>query len=71
MNLFVKVVPGAKQIRVEKTLTGLKVHLTEPAKDGKANAQLLRILSDHFLINQSKIKIISGKTSRVKIISLL
>lgn len=44
----------------------IKVNLTAPPEDGKANEQLVEVLSDNLGIDQSRIKITRGKTSRNK-----
>lgn len=44
----------------------LKVKLTCPAVDGKANEQLICLLADYFKVTKNSIRIISGKTSSIK-----
>jgi len=40
-------------------------------KHGKANAELLKKLSRHFKVDLSRIRIVSGMTSRKKIVEIL
>ena len=44
----------------------LKVRITTPPVDGKANEHLLKFLAKTFGIAKSQISLISGKTSREK-----
>ena len=48
----------------------LKVKLTAPPVDGKANDALIKLLADHFDIAKSKIKIAAGATSKNKTIEI-
>ncbi|MCA9407705.1 MAG: DUF167 domain-containing protein [Candidatus Omnitrophica bacterium] len=67
-KVTVKVVPGAKRNLVQKEEEGLKVYLTAPAVDGKANKALIAALAGHFKIKKRQIMIQSGLKSRKKII---
>jgi uncharacterized protein len=40
-------------------------------KHGKANAELLKKLSRHFKVDLSRIRIVSGMTSRKKMVEIL
>ncbi len=44
----------------------LKIRLTAPPTDGKANKHLIKYLSKQFKVKQSAITIVSGHTSRQK-----
>lgn len=46
--------------------TALKVRITAPPVDGKANAQLITFLSKQFNVSKSQVELISGDTSREK-----
>ena len=48
----------------------LKVRLTSPPVEGKANKQLITFLSENFNIKKSEIKIVSGLKSREKLIEI-
>ncbi len=69
-SIMVKVVPGAKQIRIEPMLSGLKIWLTAKPEDGAANRQLIEVLADHFKVSKSSVIIKSGHTSRVKVVAI-
>jgi len=49
----------------------LKVKLTAPPVDGKANEALVELLAEHFDISKSKIKIVKGLTSKNKAIEII
>jgi len=44
----------------------LKIRLTAPPVDGKANAQLLAFLADAFGVAKSQVSLLSGQQSRQK-----
>jgi uncharacterized protein len=72
MRISVKVQPRASKERVVKTLdAGLKVYLNASPVDNKANEALIRILAEYFSVNKSKIKIITGRQSRNKIVDVI
>ena len=48
----------------------LRVRLTAPPVDGAANEALVTLLSDHFRIPRRAITIVSGASSRTKIVEL-
>jgi len=72
MKINVKVVPKSSINMVQTELDGsLKVKLTAPPEKGKANEQLVEILAKHYHINKSKIKILKGMASKMKVIEVL
>lgn len=72
MRLNVKVIPNAKSTAVvSHDGDTMKVRITAPAVDGKANKALLQFLARHFGKKKSQIKLIKGETSRQKIIEIL
>ncbi len=48
----------------------LKVKLTAPPVDGSANSALIDFLSDEWDIPKSRMRIVSGRSSRKKIIEI-
>lgn len=69
MKLFVAAKPGSKFNRVEKIDSDhFRVHLKEPAEDGRANDALLEILADYFGCPRFRLSLLSGHRSRRKII---
>jgi uncharacterized protein (TIGR00251 family) len=75
MKLLVFAKPGAKQASVKKMqdmIPGFdgcfSAAVKEPAEDGRANRAVERALAEHFQVSVSSVKIISGKTTRKKIV---
>jgi len=67
--LKIKVIPNSKLNKIiEKKDDFLKIKLSAPAHEGKANKALINFLSQEFKIAKSKITIIKGKKSREKTI---
>jgi uncharacterized protein len=70
--LAVYVQPGAKSDRIDG-LHGerLKIRISAPPADGKANAQLIRFLARLFGVPQRQVTVVSGMTSRSKRIRIV
>ena len=69
--LTVKVKPNAKQQKIEQQEDGSWiVHLKSPPVDGKANAELIKVLSDRFDVPKSCITIKAGASSKLKRIEI-
>ena len=71
MRISVKVQPGSSKEQVVKNPdTGIKVYLKTAPVDGKANAALVKVLSEYFNVAKSKIKLVAGKQSRNKVVDV-
>lgn len=71
MKIFVKVKPKAAEEKVMKlSETNFKVLVQEPPEKGKANRALIRVLADYFKTPQSNVRVVSGSTSKIKIIEI-
>ena len=70
MIIKVKVIPSAKKNLIKKEGEILKVYLTAPAVDGKANEALVKSIAEHFLVRKSQVNIIKGLQYRQKIINI-
>ena len=71
VTLSVRIQPRAsKNELVRREDGGLKIRLTAPPVDGAANEALIRFLADTFSVARSQIEIISGHTSKNKIVSI-
>ncbi len=74
VKINLKVIPQAKLNKVEapvmddKGLINIKLRVTAPAVDGKANEAVIKLLSEHYKIAKSCIEIASGWTSRQKVV---
>ncbi|MDR0756167.1 MAG: DUF167 domain-containing protein [Puniceicoccales bacterium] len=69
MQIEVRVVAGGSRCEVfplNEEKTSLRVKLTRPALEGRANKQLCEILSKYFGVPQKHVRIVSGEQSRRK-----
>ncbi len=67
MKISVKVKPGSSEHDIEKSGEDYIVRVKSRAEDGKANAELVKILSKYF---GKEVRIKSGFTSKHKIIEI-
>jgi uncharacterized protein (TIGR00251 family) len=69
MKISIKVQPNSSKQEIQKDIDGKisKVFLKKPAIDGKANAELEKLLTRHF---KATTKVIKGHTSKTKIIEV-
>lgn len=70
MRLTVKVIPHAKQNKIVAEADRLKVYLTAPAVEGKANAALVECLAEHYKVKRNQIRVVIGEKSRLKVIEI-
>jgi len=67
----VKIVPGSPKNKIVGVYNNaLKISITAPPVEGKANKKCIAYLAKYFDVAKSKIKIISGQTSKNKIIKI-
>ena len=70
-KIWLTVKPLAKKESIEeRSDTDFVVSIHAPARDGKANAQLVEILADHFHTGKSRVRIVRGHSSRKKLIAI-
>lgn len=62
-EVYIKVRPESKEIGVDAASTMIRISLTEPAENGRANAQLLKFLKER---TGEEAAIVSGHKSRRK-----
>ena len=68
-NIIVK--PGTSQEKIIETATGeFMVYLRAKAHDGEANEALIKLLSKHFKVPKTTIKIVRGGKSRIKTVEM-
>lgn len=72
MLLKIKVIPCSSKNELVGPMTDgtIKIKLTTPPVDGKANEVLIKFLAKHYAVAKSKIKIISGLTNKNKTVEL-
>lgn len=78
MKIYVKVKLKAKEEKVKKASPDLfenkenhyEVFTKEPPLEGKANKRVIELLAEYFQISPSKVRIISGFTSRQKVVEI-
>lgn len=66
----VRVTPRARQNKVVENGDVLRVYTTTVAENGRANDAVVELLSKHFDIAKSRIKIVRGQTSRDKVVAI-
>lgn len=71
VTVTLHVQPGAKRTEFAG-LHGdaLKLRLAAPPVDGKANASLLAFIADQLDVSKSQVRLVSGETSRHKILRI-
>jgi hypothetical protein len=70
MRLSIKVIPNAKQNKIVEESGRMKVYLTAPPVEGKANKALIEFLSEHFKVKKNQIRIVRGEKSRDKVLEI-
>ncbi len=69
VTLSIRIQPRASKNEILRMEGGmLKVRLTAPPVDGAANEALVKFLADTLSIAKSQVEIVSGHTSRQKIV---
>jgi hypothetical protein len=67
----VRIQPRASKNEVLRLENGsLKIRLTAPPVDGAANEALIKFLADRLSVTKSQVEIVSGHTSRDKIVRI-
>jgi uncharacterized protein (TIGR00251 family) len=70
VKIRVKVIPSSKIEAVIKEGDGFLVRVKEPAKEGKANRAVIKLLAGYFGVPQRQVAISSGFGSRNKVIDI-
>jgi len=64
--------PNAKNPRVETDLLGtLHVYVNQPPLEGRANAAVRDALAEHLGVKKSKVLMVSGEKSKLKIFEIV
>mgnify|MGYP001580420748 CR=1 FL=1 len=71
MKIFVKAKPNSKVESIKKlSETNFEICVKEPPIKGRANAAIMMALARHFKVPLSKVRLVSGFSSRMKIIEI-
>ncbi len=70
MKIRVRVKPGSRRVGVEDMGDFLLVRVKSPPVEGKANREMIEVLSDYFGVPKSRIRIVAGKSSRDKLVEI-
>ncbi|MBM4165676.1 MAG: DUF167 domain-containing protein [Ignavibacteria bacterium] len=72
MKISITVKPNAKTNEVLQQDDGsFLVKVNAPPNDGKANEKVIELLAKHFSATKRNVNIVSGMTSRKKIIEII
>ncbi len=72
MILRVRAKPKSKVECVKEIEKDLyEVAVKEPPEDGKANERIIELLAEHFGVSKSKVKLLKGYTSRLKVFEII
>jgi len=71
MKIPVKVKPSSRTEELDREGGIFIVKVKEPAKDGKANQAVIKLLAEHFSVSKSQVRILSGFKSRNKVIEVV
>ncbi len=71
--LAIRVTPRASKNEIREILNDgtVRIRLTAPPVEGKANEALISFLADILDVPRSKIEIVAGETGRDKLVSIL
>lgn len=71
MRIIVKVKTNARKNEIIKVdESNFEVKTTITPKDGKANASVIEQLAKYFRVAKSKVSIVKGKTTHVKVVEI-
>jgi uncharacterized protein len=70
-TLSVRVHPGARKNAISGVHAGaIKIALTTPPTDGRANEALIALLAEHLRLPRARITLLTGATSRAKLLRI-
>jgi uncharacterized protein (TIGR00251 family) len=70
MRYQVKVKPNSRTDEVSREGDTLIIRTREPAREGKANSAVIRLAAEFFKVSRSSVRIVSGLSSRNKVIEI-
>ncbi len=70
MVIKVRVKPSSRRSGVEKRGEVYVIHVKSPPVEGRANKELIEVLSDYFGVPKSSIRIVRGLSGRNKVVEI-
>ncbi len=72
LTLTIRARPGAKKTQFRDILEdgSMKIDIAAAPEDGAANAELIRFIADLFGVSTASVTLLSGQTSRQKVIRI-
>ncbi|MDH4270129.1 MAG: DUF167 domain-containing protein [Dehalococcoidia bacterium] len=70
MKIQVKVKPNSRTEEVSQERDSFIVKVKEPPREGKANQAVIKLLAEHFGVPKSQVRILSGFSSRNKVVEV-
>ena len=71
MKIKVKVKPNSKTEELDREGDSFILKVKEPAREGKANQAVIKLLAEHFSVPKNQVRILSGFKSRNKVIEVI
>ena len=71
MKIKVKVKPNSKTEELGREGDSFILKVKEPAREGKANQAVIKLLAEHFSVSKSQVRILTGFRSRNKVIEVM
>ena len=71
MKIRVNVKPNSKIEELTHEGDDFTIRVKEPAREGKANQAVIKLLAKHFSVSKSQVRILSGFRSRNKVIEVV
>jgi len=71
MKIQVKVKPNSRTEEVSHEGDSFIVKVKGPPHEGKANQAVVKLLAEHFGIPKSQVRIVSGFTSKNKVVDIV
>lgn len=66
-TIEVRVTPKASRERIDSSADPIRVYVTAPPEDGKANKAVQKLLAKALGVPKSRLELIRGQTSRDKV----
>ncbi|KAA9010363.1 DUF167 domain-containing protein [Histidinibacterium aquaticum] len=70
-EIALRATPRASKERVVEETEGLRVYVTVPPEDGKANRAILALLAKALGLPKSRLRLVRGETARDKVVQVL